>query len=60
MILLYKISDWHKITAEKDGACYSVFDCVKSVFGSKWEKITLKQGLTHKQIQEIKKIYKNM
>ena len=60
MILLYKISDWHKITAEKDGACYSVFDCVKSVFGSKWKKITLKQGLSYKQIQEIKKIYKDM
>lgn len=55
---IYKISKWHKITAEKDGAFYTVFDCIKSVFGSAWQKTELKQGLSFTQVKELQNLYK--
>lgn len=59
-MILYKISNWHKITAEKNGAYYDTFDCVKSVFGGKWEKTQIRQNLTFEQIKQIKAIYKTI
>lgn len=57
MITIYKISTWHKITAEKRGNLYTVYNAVKSVFGGKWEKEELKTGLSLAQVQELKKLY---
>ena len=53
-MVLKTISKWHKITAEKDGNFYIVFDSVKSVFGGGWDNQELKRGLSLSQIKELK------
>jgi hypothetical protein len=55
---IYKISKWHKITAEKDGNQYTIFDSVKSVFGDTWQKKEIRAGLTLAQVKEIQNLYK--
>ena len=57
-MIINKISTWHKITAEKDGARYIILDCVKSVFGGTWQKKELARGLSLAQVREIKNMYK--
>lgn len=57
-MIINKISTWHKITAEKDGARYIMLDCVKSVFGGTWQKKELARGLSLAQVREIKNMYK--
>lgn len=57
MIIIYKISTWHKIIAKKQGGLYSVYNSVKSVFGSKWENEEIESGLSLAQVHELKKLY---
>lgn len=55
---IYKISKWHKITAEKDGNQYTIFDSIKSVFGGTWQKKEIRAGLTLAQVKDLQKLYK--
>lgn len=55
---IYKISKWHKITAEKDGSKYTIFDSIKSVFGGTWQKKEIRAGLTLAQVKELQNLYK--
>lgn len=56
-MMLYKISTWHKITAEKMGDTYTAFECVKSVFGGTWEKTPIWADLSLEQVKELKTRY---
>lgn len=58
MITIYKISKWHKITAEKKAGLYTVYNSVRSVFGGTWEKEELRAGLTLEQVKELQRLYK--
>lgn len=61
MMLLYKVNKYHKIMAEKHPAgFYTIYDMGKNIFGNSWNYIVLKDGLTRKQVLEIKQNINNL